>query len=155
MSSIVCGSVSPDELAARESIRETVARYAHRVDGGRFDALVTLFTADGVLEVEGEVVAKGHAELREFFAGVGRDLAERSSAAIPRIRHHVSNLTIDLDGPTSARASSYFLAVTDAGVDHWGRYRDHLVAVGRDWRFKLRSVRTDGAVTGGFGASRT
>jgi hypothetical protein len=39
------------ELEAREQIRDTIARYAHCVDGGRFDDLVALFTPDGVLEV--------------------------------------------------------------------------------------------------------
>ena len=41
------------ELTAREAIRETVASYAHLVDSGRFDDVVDLFTADGVLEVQG------------------------------------------------------------------------------------------------------
>ena len=35
------------------AIRETVASYAHLVDSGRFDDVVELFTADGVLEVQG------------------------------------------------------------------------------------------------------
>ena len=144
--------VQVDELAARDAIRETIARYAHHVDGGRFDRVVKLFTPDAVLEVQGEEVARGHDELRAFFAGVGTDLA--AAATVPMIRHHVSNITIDLEGPTVARAECYFLAVTEHGVDHWGRYRDRLVAIGHDWRFAHRSVRTDGAVPGGFGATR-
>jgi SnoaL-like protein len=47
------------ELEAREQIRDTVARYAHCVDDGRFDDLVALFTPDGVLEVEGEPAHRG------------------------------------------------------------------------------------------------
>ena len=43
------------------------------------------------------------------------------------IRHHVSNLTIDVVSPTEARGACYFLAVTEHGVDHWGRYRDRYV----------------------------
>ena len=43
------------ELIAREAIRETVASYAHLVDSGRFDDVVELFTADGVLEVQGSM----------------------------------------------------------------------------------------------------
>jgi len=39
------------ELEAREQIRDTIARYAHCVDGGCFDDLVALFIPDGVLEV--------------------------------------------------------------------------------------------------------
>jgi len=37
------------ELAAREQIRDTIARYAHCVDGGRFDDLVELFVPVAVL----------------------------------------------------------------------------------------------------------
>jgi hypothetical protein len=144
--------VDIDALSARESIRETIGRYAHYVDSGRFDRLVGLFTRDGVLEVEREVVARGRDELRAFFSGVGTDVAAADVAGVPRIRHHVSNVIIDIDGPTSATASCYFLCITDHGPDHWGRYRDQLVARGRDWQFARRSVRTDGAVPGGFGA---
>ena len=42
------------ELAAREAIRETVARYAHLVDRGRIDELVELFAEDGTLEAAGD-----------------------------------------------------------------------------------------------------
>ena len=34
------------ELEAREQIRDTITRYAHHVDGGRFDELVELFVPD-------------------------------------------------------------------------------------------------------------
>jgi hypothetical protein len=139
------------ELAAREAIRDTVAAYAHYVDGGRFDKLVSLFVPNGTIEVVDGASAHGHGELRDFFTGVGDSLR---SADVPRVRHHVSNLRITLEGPARARGECYFLCVTDAGVDHWGRYRDSYVAVGRDWRFEHRSVRTDGWVAGGWAARR-
>lgn len=131
------------ELEAREGIRETIAAYAHRVDGGRFDELVELFAPDGVLEVEGEPPHRGRDAIRAFVTGTGRDLAAGTGA--PRIRHHVSNVLIELAGPDRARARCYFLAVTDRGVDHWGRYRDELGRDGEVWRFVHRRVRTDGA----------
>ncbi|HKA93669.1 MAG TPA: nuclear transport factor 2 family protein [Acidimicrobiia bacterium] len=140
------------ELAAREGIRETIAAYAHRVDGGRFDELVDLFAPDGVLEVEGEPAHRGGDAIRAFVTGTGADLAAGTGA--PRIRHHVSNVLIELDGPDRARARCYFLAVTDRGVDHWGRYRDELVRDGDVWRFAHRWVRTDGAAPGSWVAGR-
>jgi 3-phenylpropionate/cinnamic acid dioxygenase small subunit len=138
------------ELEAREQIRDTIARYAHYVDGGRFDELVELFVPDGVLEVEGEAPHRGRDAIRAFVAGVGHDIA--ASTGAPRIRHHVGNVLVELEGPEGARARSYFLAVTDAGVDHWGRYRDQLVPSGEQWRFALRRVRTDGAAPGSWAA---
>jgi 3-phenylpropionate/cinnamic acid dioxygenase small subunit len=140
------------ELAAREQIRDTIARYAHSVDSGRFDELVDLFVPDGVLEVEGEPPHRGREAIRAFVTGVGRDIA--ASTGVPRIRHHVGNVLIALEGPDRARARAYFLAVTDRGVDHWGRYRDELVPSGERWRFALRRVRTDGAAPGSWAAGR-
>jgi 3-phenylpropionate/cinnamic acid dioxygenase small subunit len=140
------------ELEAREQIRETIARYAHYVDGGRFDELVDLFVPDGVLEVEGEPPHRGREAILAFVTGVGRDIA--ASTGAPRIRHHVGNVLVELEGTDLARARSYFLAVTDAGVDHWGRYRDQLVPSGEQWRFALRQVRTDGAAPGSWAAGR-
>jgi uncharacterized protein (TIGR02246 family) len=140
------------ELAAREQIRDTIARYAHCVDGGRFDEFVELFTPDGVLEVEGDPAHRGRDAIRAFVAGTGRDLAADTGA--PRIRHHVSNVVIELDGRDRARARCYFLAVTDRGADHWGRYRDELRRDGDRWRFAHRRVRTDGAPPGSWAAGR-
>ena len=136
------------ELEAREQIRDTITRYAHHVDGGRFDELVELFAPDGVLEVEGVPAHRGRDAIRAFVTGTGRDLATDTGA--PRIRHHVGNLLIELEGPDRARTRCYFLAVTDRGVDHWGRYRDRLVRAGEGWRFAHRQVRTDGAAPGSW-----
>lgn len=140
------------ELESRERIRETIAAYAHHVDGGRFDELVELFAPDGVLEVEGEPPHRGREAIRAFVTGTGRDLTAGTGA--PRIRHHVSNVLIENDGPDRARARSYFLAVTDRGVDHWGRYRDDLARDQDAWRFVHRRVRTDGAAPGSWVARR-
>jgi len=141
------------ELVAREAIRETVASYAHLVDSGRFDDVVDLFTADGLLEVKGREPAVGHDGLRAFFRGVSADLAETTT--VPLIRHYTSNLSIDIVGRYEANARCYFLALTESGVDHWGRYRDRLVPSddGR-WRFASRYVSTDGAVPGAWAESR-
>jgi 3-phenylpropionate/cinnamic acid dioxygenase small subunit len=145
--------VDARELEAREHIRETIAGYAHCVDGGRFDELVELFTPDGVLEVEDETAHRGRDAIRDFVTGTGRDLAA-GTAGPPRIRHHVSNVLIELNGPDRARARCYFLAVTDRGVDHWGRYLDDLVRAGDGWRFARRRVHTDGAAAGSWVATR-
>jgi 3-phenylpropionate/cinnamic acid dioxygenase small subunit len=140
------------EIAAREQVRDTIARYAHCVDGGRFDELVDLFLPDGVLEVEGEASHSGRDAIRAFVTGVGRDIA--ASTGVPRIRHHVGNVLVDVEGSERAAARSYFLAVTDRGLDHWGRYRDELVPTGGRWRFARRRVRTDGAAPGSWAAGR-
>ena len=140
------------ELAAREAIRATVAAYAHCADSGRFDEFAELFAPDGVLEVHGQDPVAGRAAIRDYLGGVGTDLARDTT--VPLIRHHVSNLRVAVESPTAARGACYFLAVTEHGVDHWGRYRDRYVADGDRWLFAHRFVRTDGTTPGGWAASR-
>ena len=140
------------ELVARDAIRETVASYAHCADSGRFTDLAALFAVDGVLEVRGEAPRHGRDAIRAFLEGVGSDLS--AATTVPMIRHHVSNLTIDVVAPTEARGACYFLAVTEVGVDHWGRYRDRYTPEGDKWLFAHRVARTDGTTPGGWAAGR-
>jgi ketosteroid isomerase-like protein len=141
-----------DELTAREAIREVVAAYSHHADSGRFDELVALFSADGVLEIKGEPVVAGRDAIRAYLGGVGRDLAGTSTTQM--IRHFVANLTIEVTAPVEARGECYFLVITDSGVDHWGRYRDVYTREDDAWLFARRAVTTDGFVPGGFAATR-
>lgn len=140
------------ELEAREGIRETIARYAHHADSGRFDELASLFTADGVLEVRGEPPLAGRDAIRAYLVGVGAALADTTD--VPMIRHHVTSVSIDVIDHDEARAACYYLAITERGPDHWGRYRDHFARVDGEWLFAHRRVRTDGATPGGWAATR-
>ena len=133
--------MEPWEPGAREAIRETLARYAHLVDRGRLDETAALFTEDAVLEAGDEPAARGREAIRALFAGAGTRLA---AGCRTRIRHHVSSVTIAFDDAWTAAAESYFLAVTDRGPDHWGRYRDRLVLRDGRWLFAHRRVRVDG-----------
>jgi SnoaL-like domain len=131
------------ELTAREGIRETIGRYAHLVDAGRIEELIALFAEDAVLEAADLPPARGHAAIEACFRGTGNRLVAASKGR-PLIRHHVSSIVIDLSGPDAADARSYFLAITERGLDHWGRYRDRLVRIGERWLFTSRLVRVDG-----------
>jgi ketosteroid isomerase-like protein len=133
--------MEPWEPVAREAIRETLARYAHLVDRGRLDDAAALFAEDAVLEAGDEPPARGREAIRALYAGAGTRLAAGGRA---RIRHHVSSVTIAFDDAWTAAADSYFLAVTDRGLDHWGRYRDRLVLRDGRWLFAHRRVRVDG-----------
>ena len=129
------------ELVARELIRDTIARYAHLVDRGRIDELLELFAEDATLEAGDAPPARGRAAIRAVFVGTGARLA---TAAPPLVRHHVSNVLIDVAGPDAATAQSYFVAFTARGADHWGRYRDRFVRQGSRWLFQHRRARADG-----------
>jgi SnoaL-like domain len=135
----------PDELAAREAVREAIARYAQAVDHGRFEDAAGCFMEDGVLDVRGSARHVGRAAIVELFAGANRKLASTSTTAF--VRHHVSSVMIDVD-VTAGRASarSYFFVLTEIGPDHWGSYRDDLArddSSGR-WLFTERKVTVEG-----------
>ena len=144
--------MEPWEVAAREEIRELVAAYAHLADTGRFDQLLDLFAEDGVLHGGDAPEARGREEIRRFLTGTGADL--RSVSPVALIRHHVSNLSIEVLGPDEARGIAYFFVVTDLGPDHWGRYRDQYVRETGRWRFKHRRARLDGYSPGSWSARR-
>lgn len=131
------------ELIAREEIRDTLVRYNHGGDRGKFDEMIECFAPDGVLVIVDGATHRGRDALRDFFAGVGGAV----NPALTQMRHSVTNVVIDLESDTSARASSYFHVITDIGLDHWGRYRDRLARFDDGWRLTERSVKTDGYAT--------
>ncbi len=132
-----------EELVARERIRDTIARYNHAGDRGRLDELSACFTEDGVLEIRDEAPIAGRAAIRRSLTEVVTRLEVATER--PLLRHHVSSVRVELEGPDRARAASYFLAITEVGPDHWGLYLDRFARVGGAWLIAHRRVRVDGA----------
>jgi ketosteroid isomerase-like protein len=145
-----------DELA----IRSLHARYAQGVDRGRFAETAALFAPDAALEVEGSARVVGRDAIQRYFEGVGDTLEATSASRL--IRHHVTSAVVDAVDDDHARGAVYFLAVTERGVDHWGRYRDEYVRLtdsARDprepaggWRFSERICVTEGRAAGSWAA---
>ena len=140
------------ELAAREAIRDLVARYAQGVDRGRFTEVAALFADDGVLELPDGRSARGHDGIAAVFSGAGTSLRAATGTAL--VRHHVTTHTIALEAPHDARGAAYFVVFTDAGIDHWGCYLDHYSSTNGAWRFASRRVRIDGRA-GAWSAKRS
>jgi hypothetical protein len=140
------------EIIARERIRDLVAAYAHLADTGRFDELLELFTAEGVLHGGDAPEARGRDAIRAFLTGTGQNLRDVTPVAL--IRPHVSNLRIDVVSQDEARGVAYFFVVTDRGPDHWGRYRDVYARVGDRWLFRHRRARLDGFAPNSWTAER-
>jgi uncharacterized protein (TIGR02246 family) len=135
------------EAAAREAIRDLVARYNALGDAGRLEELAALFCEDAQLEVEGRLHV-GRTAIRALFDAAADEA--RAGTGIRHLRHFVSTLVIDVEGPGRARGRSYYQVLTDRGLDHWGRYRDEYRLAGGRWRFARREVSVDGLVPGGF-----
>jgi SnoaL-like domain len=131
------------ELAIRESVRQTLADYTAGTDRNRIDDVAALFAPDGALTVTGGEPMIGPAAITAgLTAQVGR-FAE-NPVPLTQVRHHVSSIRFGLVTPERVEVQSYFLALTNIGVDHWGRYRDVLVPVHGRWLFALREARADG-----------
>jgi len=132
------------ELAAREHIRDTLARYNWAGDAGRLQELAETFCADGVLEIPGTPPLRGRAEIVAFLSGITGTIAAGADVK-PIVRHNVANVLFTLVTRDQAHVSCYFTVVTHVGLDHVGRYRDALVPVGDTWLIKHRKVSTDWA----------
>jgi hypothetical protein len=133
------------ELVARERIRDTLARYNWSGDSLRLDELAQSFCEDGELELRGSEPVRGRAAIVELLGGVvaAPNATAQTSGTRRIVRHSVTNVRFTDLGHTEARVASYFMVVTEIGLDHYGRYRDVFVPVGDDWLIRHRFVSTD------------
>ena len=133
------------ELAARERIRDTLARYNWSGDAMRLDELAQTFCEDGELELRGCEPVRGRAAIVALLGGVvASPNATAKATGVKRIvRHNVTNIRFTEMTPQEARVACYFTVLTEIGLDHYGRYRDVFVPVGDDWLIRHRFVSTD------------
>jgi hypothetical protein len=140
------------ELVARTAARDLVDRYAVSADAGRFDDLLALFTEDVVFDADG-VRIEGRDALARYFDGVRTRLSAETATAF--IRHHVTTHRVEVEGPDAATGITYYLAITELGLDHWGRYHDRYVrdpATDR-WAFASRLEKMYGWTPGAWAGS--
>jgi len=144
--------VEPFELAARESIRDLVARYNANGDAGRFDAMLALFAEDATLELA-DGVHRGKLAIRAVFEGAARRTGGAGRAAF--IRHFTATHQIDVLTEREARGRCYFAVLTERGLDHWGRYVDEYRRSDGRWLFSRRKVTVDAALPGGWAGAHS
>jgi hypothetical protein len=130
-----------DELLARESIRELVARYAIGVDSGRFDDALSVFGPTSTMEVAGSTHV-GPSEILEVFTGAGETFSARVGVS-PTVRHNVTTHKIELTSPTTAKGRVYFMVIVGSQLDHWGRYFDTYGVIDGAWAITSRVVVVD------------
>jgi len=144
-----------EELIARESARDLVARYNACGDADELDAMVALFADDAVMDVGPWGQHAGIEAIRAFFEGVRRPANEDGAAGSRRfIRHFTATHRIDVEDDEHARGQCYFAVLTSGGLDHWGRYIDRYVLQRGEWRFAHREVVVEGVTPGGWADAR-
>jgi hypothetical protein len=129
------------ELSAadRVAIQETLSRYCHCLDRGRWEEFAALFTPDCTLDFSQTLgLFEGSAGVRQFCELI-------RSLGLP-MRHLVTNIAIDGAGE-QARADSYVLAITGspgaAQRNATGFYEDVLVKRDGRWLLHRRRLTLD------------
>lgn len=123
----------------RAEIENLLERYCWTVDRGHWDEWLQCFTEDGGFEVRGQRI-QGHAHLRAF---ADKEVAQ----AFLWVRHLLHQPTIEILGPTEARARCYLelRGATARGhdIEALGFYDDTIVKTNEGWKFKLRKGKFD------------
>ena len=126
-------------------IKQTLARYCHRVDRGTAAEVAQLFAEDAVLRpyYDGEYECQGRAEIQGWYA----HYHEYFRANIRHLKHMITSAMIDVGGD-SASCMSYLIATfvsneDDSGYYVTGTYTDQLVKIDGDWLFKDRTIEVE------------
>jgi len=119
-----------------EEITALIHEYAFLLDRGDLDAVAALFAAAELRSTRDDRVRRGTTEARALY-----DPVIIYDDGTPRTAHQLTNVSVQVDGPT-ARARSYFtvLQVTGLGLHPIlaGEYRDRFALVDGRWRFSER-----------------
>jgi uncharacterized protein (TIGR02246 family) len=129
------------ELEAKESIRELLHTYCHRIDAGDYEGWSQLFADDAEFITPGGELCAG----RDAILAWVRTAVPPPSAGVAR-KHLTVNTIVDVEGATAARALSNVLVVRAAAQGPMimaGRYEDRLVRDGSSWRFQRREAHID------------
>ena len=132
------GLPMPSALEEKDAIREVLAEYCFRLDGGRYDDMAALFTEDGTWDT-----AFGKGTGRAAIAGLARDIRARAGDNRPRAIHLVTNIAIALNGD-SAEVRSNWTVVQNSPegpkIGSGGGYLDQMVKQNGRWLFRYRKI---------------
>jgi hypothetical protein len=125
--------------ADRLAIQDTLHRYCHSLDRGRWEEFAALFTDDCRLDLS-QVLG-----LYEGAAGI-RQYSEMLRSVNILMRHLVTNIVLEGDGQR-ARAAAYVMAITGtpgaAQRQTTGLYDDELVKRDGRWLLHRRRLTLD------------
>lgn len=132
-----------DEWKARSGIEKTLAAVALAGDARKADAYAACFAEHGVLDLThgGGVATQGREAIRAYMAAPS-PIGQPKDRPAGFISHHITSSRIDVTGPDTAVARTYFLVTSPVGLDHNGYYDDRFRKVGEDWLLEHRKPRT-------------
>jgi hypothetical protein len=132
----------PGALEEKDAIREVLAEYCFRLDGGRYDDMAALFTEDGTWDT-----AFGAGRGRAAIAALARDIRAKAGDNRPRAIHLVTNIVIALNG-NEAEVRSNWTVVQNSPpnspggpkIGSGGGYADRMVKQNGAWLFRYRKI---------------
>jgi SnoaL-like domain len=128
----------PTAVEDKDAIRELMAEYCFRLDGGRYDDMAALFSEDGAWDT-----AFGKATGRVAIAELARSLRARAGVDRPRAVHLVTNIVIALDGPRAQVRSNWMVMQNSPQgpkIGSGGAYIDEIVSEEGRWLFRYRKI---------------
>ncbi len=138
---VFVGDSKVNDAQIQEGVRRLLFAYSEGVDSGRFEDVADLFGDGGIYgEVDGPA-ARGRGQVLAAMKG-----NVRVYDGVPRTRHVVSNVVIDIDGSgESARCRSYVQVVHqppggEISTIVAGTYHDVVVRDGDSWKFAERRM---------------
>jgi len=128
----------PTALEEKDAIREVLAEYCFRLDGGRYDEMAALFAEDGTWDT-----AFGAATGRAGIAQLARDIRARAGDNRPRAIHLVTNIVIALSGDEAEVCSNWTVVQNSPEgpkIGSGGGYSDRMLKRGGNWLFRYRKI---------------
>jgi uncharacterized protein (TIGR02246 family) len=128
----------PSALDEKDAIREVLAEYCFRLDGGNYDDMAALFTEDGTWDT-----AFGKGTGRAAIAGLARDIRARAGDNRPRAIHLVTNIAITLDGEEAEVRSNWTVVQNSPDgpkIGSGGGYLDQMVKQDGRWLLRYRKI---------------
>lgn len=135
------------ELLDRAEIDNLRAAYNIAGDRGSGAGLAAVFAEDGVLE-GGDGPRQGRKAIEDMISGIS---AGKESAKKPwqLSRHNLTTSLTTFEDATHASGRTYFVVVTETGLDHAGVYTDRYEKRDGRWWIVHRRVRIDWAAADG------
>jgi hypothetical protein len=132
-----------EQCLAREEIRALLAKYNICGDRADFAGLASVFAVDGVMESD-LVKANGREEIATKLASLMTASERRAKPQKMRFsRHNLTTSLIEFQSEATARGRTYFIVISDVGLDHAGVYIDEFVKINSEWKIRHRLIRID------------
>jgi hypothetical protein len=139
----------PSAIEEKDAIREVLAEYCFRLDGGEYAEMAALFTEDGTWDT-----AFGAATGPAAISELARDIRARAGDTRPRAVHLVTNIAIVLDGDSAMVRSNWTVvqnSLAGPTIGSGGGYIDDMAKQDGKWLFRHRKI--DRFIAPGSGTS--